>query len=549
MHLLLSSTVVLVASLIANILSHVNAFLANQIKYNALYATPRKGNEGILPDSQLVIPSSLLRMSSDVDDGGLSKLLGKRHKLRQERKNISSKYPDEYFDGEGLPHLAFNSSSSYSALTTNQIAQDVSSMYGGNVNAQIFEKMPKLQTTRSVSSTELEESNEKTDSESKEKFVDFMADYDDENDMHIPNRIGFGTMAWGDPTFGFSSGKKQLKKEEAKAGLFCVKDLHKVYKKLMTNGITFLDTSEGYGISGRDASLSSEHIVGKFMNEGVNNVNPIISSSMRSPWMAFRKGGLRKDGIRFGRNGILNAIDASCERIGVNVIDLYQIPSPRSFLYSRTVIDGICEALDKGVINEVGVMDMNKLSMTRFASKLRKRGYSLTSNTFEFSLINRNAWKSGLIKACKELGVIPIAHMPLGGRLASGIYTSVTPTWGRTQQKGKQQYDFKIIDKYTMLHTMLITIQNKVKNRLKKVNREIKHNSKYKYNVLPVNMDVTTAQIAINYVVGKGCVPIPGITHRKEAEQLLGCLGWSLTNEEIQMLDDAADMSDEGITV
>ena len=57
-----------------------------------------------------------------------------------------------------------------------------------------------------------------------------------------------------------------------------------------------------------------------------------------------------------------------------------------------------------------------------------------------------------------------------------------------------------------------------------------------------INTDVTTAQIAINYVVAKGCVPIPGINTVNEAEELLGCLGWALTEEEVEMLDKAADL-------
>jgi len=57
-----------------------------------------------------------------------------------------------------------------------------------------------------------------------------------------------------------------------------------------------------------------------------------------------------------------------------------------------------------------------------------------------------------------------------------------------------------------------------------------------------VNSDVTTSQIAINYVVAKGCVPIPSIKNVKDAEELIGCLGWGLTDEEVQMLDDAADL-------
>jgi diketogulonate reductase-like aldo/keto reductase len=57
---------------------------------------------------------------------------------------------------------------------------------------------------------------------------------------------------------------------------------------------------------------------------------------------------------------------------------------------------------------------------------------------------------------------------------------------------------------------------------------------------------VTTTQIAINYVVAKGCVPVPTINNPREADELIACLGWDLTDEEVKMLDNAADMSDKG---
>ena len=56
-------------------------------------------------------------------------------------------------------------------------------------------------------------------------------------------------------------------------------------------------------------------------------------------------------------------------------------------------------------------------------------------------------------------------------------------------------------------------------------------------------------QIALNYVVAKGCVPVPGIKNTKEADELLGCLGWALTDEEVKMLDDAATLSESGVKV
>jgi len=65
---------------------------------------------------------------------------------------------------------------------------------------------------------------DKNKNEEGDAYADFEAEYDDENELHIPNRIGFTTQAWGDVDEGFKAGKK-LKKKEIKAGKFLAGDL------------------------------------------------------------------------------------------------------------------------------------------------------------------------------------------------------------------------------------------------------------------------------------------------------------------------------------
>jgi hypothetical protein len=64
---------------------------------------------------------------------------------------------------------------------------------------------------------------EEKEDEERALFVDWTEDYDDENEFHIPNRIGFTTSEWGDKKKGFVAGK--LKKNERKAGRFNKTDL------------------------------------------------------------------------------------------------------------------------------------------------------------------------------------------------------------------------------------------------------------------------------------------------------------------------------------
>ncbi|MRR31518.1 aldo/keto reductase, partial [bacterium] len=47
----------------------------------------------------------------------------------------------------------------------------------------------------------------------------------------------------------------------------------------------------------------------------------------------------------------------------------------------------------------------------------------------------------------------------------------------------------------------------------------------------------TAAQVALNWVICKGAVPIAGVKTPIQAQQNAGALGWRLTDEEVERLD------------
>ena len=57
-----------------------------------------------------------------------------------------------------------------------------------------------------------------------------------------------------------------------------------------------------------------------------------------------------------------------------------------------------------------------------------------------------------------------------------------------------------------------------------------------------INTDFTTTQIALNYIVAKGGVPLVEVNSPSQADELLGCMGWSLNDDEVSILDAAAEL-------
>ena len=149
--------------------------------------------------------SSLYSDSTDADE--LSKLIGKRAEIKRKSK--------EEIEEEPLPP---------------EPVVDLD-----------LDKLPQFKTDRPVRRAKKKEESEGQDEKDTKKsadtpIVDFKADYDDENDLHIPNRIGVSTKHWGDPKAGFvASGK--LTKRMIKEGKFVPGDLQLAHSKLLEGGM------------------------------------------------------------------------------------------------------------------------------------------------------------------------------------------------------------------------------------------------------------------------------------------------------------------------
>ena len=148
-----------------------------------------------------------------------------------------------------------------------------------------------------------------------------------------------------------------------------------------------------------------------------------------------------------------------------------------------------------------------------------------------------------MIDACKDLSVIPLITNPLDGGLASGVYTATNPSGGQSGGSGATKFSFDQLEKLQPLHSVQETVAERVRTRVIRGMRDTQERFKSRYGPPPkINTDITTTQVALNYVIAKGGVPLPQVNSPAQAKEVLGCLGWSLTDEEVDMLDNAADL-------
>lgn len=286
---------------------------------------------------------------------------------------------------------------------------------------------------------------------------------------------GTGTWQWGDKLmWGFGSGYAEA-------------DVRGAFDASLKAGITFFDTAEMYGWG------MSERLLGQFIREsGVQAV--VATKFLPFPW-------------RILRRQLIGALRGSLKRLGMESVDLYQIHFPLPPISMQARADALADALDRGLTRAVGVSNYGAKQTLQTHEALSKRGYPLATNQVEYSLLNRKIEHDGTLPAARDCGVTIIAYSPLGMGLLTGKYSVDSPPPGARTRTAK--------GKLAKLPPLL--------DRMRAIGEA--HGGK------------NPAQVAINWTICKGTLPIPGAKNAGQVEQNAGARGWRLTDDEVAELD------------
>jgi len=289
-----------------------------------------------------------------------------------------------------------------------------------------------------------------------------------------------GTWAWGDRyIWGF--GQEYGREEIAAAFEACVQ-----------SGTLFFDTAEVYGQG------KSEEFLGRFQEGNAHDIR-IATKFMPYPW-------------RLRRASLLRALKASLRRLNLARVDLYQMHQPLPPIQPETWMDAMVDALQADMVGAVGVSNYSRDWTDRSQNALGRAGYRLASNQVEYSLLNRQIEKNGLLQHCVDQGITVLAYSPLAMGVLTGKYSPEKPVKGIRSAV----YNSRLLGRIQPL----IQLLNKIGSD---------HAGK------------TAAQVALNWVICKGAVPIAGVKTPIHALHNAGALGWRLSEEEIQRLDYVSD--------
>lgn len=290
--------------------------------------------------------------------------------------------------------------------------------------------------------------------------------------------VGIGAWAWGDRWFW------QYGSSHTEA------DVEAAFQASLEVGLDLFDTAELYGWG------ASEKLLGRFVQDTEQPVR-IIAKFLPLPW-------------RLTRGSLLRALRSSLDRLGLDQVDLYLIHHPWPPVPVETWMEALADAVEAGLARHVGVSNYDLERLERAHEALARRGVPLAANQVEYSLIHRAPEYNGIMKACHQMGARLIAYSPLGQGLLTGKYTPEHPPPG--------------VRRWIYGRDKLERVQSLVE-LLREVGEA--HGK-------------TPVQVAINWTMARGALPIPGAKNRRQAEENAGAAGWHLTADEVALLDAAS---------
>ena len=265
----------------------------------------------------------------------------------------------------------------------------------------------------------------------------------------------------------------------------------------LEGGINWFDTAEVYG-QGASEKILAKSLVALGKKPG----DVLVATKW---WPMFRTA-----------SNISKTIDDRLAALNPFPIDLYQVHQPWGFSSEVAEMKAMAELVHAQKIKQVGVSNFSAKLMRSAWETLQKSGINLVSNQVQYSLLQRKIETNGILETAKELGITIIAYSPLAQGLVTG----------------------KFHDNPELLKNIG---WRKYSSQFKPEGLEKSRSVTEAVKKLAVKYQATPSQVALNWLInfsGDTVVAIPGATKATHAAENTGAMKFSLSNEDMQLLDD-----------
>ena len=187
---------------------------------------------------------------------------------------------------------------------------------------------------------------------------------------------------------------------------------HELVETALDVGMNLIDTADVYGLDYDGSGFGgNEELLGKVLAQ---------APGLRDRMVLATKGGIMPPIPYDSSDAYLrSAVEASLGRLGVDVIDLYQIHRPDMFAHPAQVAETLSSLVGEGKIRAVGVSNHTPAQHDALIAHLGD--LPLATSQPEYSPAFLGPLRDGTFDLCMRDGIVPLAWSPLGGgRLMSG---------------------------------------------------------------------------------------------------------------------------------
>jgi aryl-alcohol dehydrogenase-like predicted oxidoreductase len=263
-------------------------------------------------------------------------------------------------------------------------------------------------------------------------------------------------------------------------------------------GCTFLDTADMYG------PFTNEKLVGKAIRDRRDGV--VVATKFGN--MRGEKGEFL--GISGQPDYVRKACDASLQRLGIDVIDLYYQHRVDNKTPIEETVGAMSELVQAGKVRYLGLSEAAPPTIRR-----AHQTHPITALQTEYSLWSRDP-EDEILPTVRELGIGFVAYSPLGRGFLTGRFRSLDDLEPNDYRRHSPRFQGENFQKNL-----------DVVKRIEEIARD---------------KGVTPSQLALAWVLHRGndIVPIPGTRHVRFLEENLRALDIDLSEEELQRIDEVA---------
>ncbi|MGI4894822.1 MAG: aldo/keto reductase [Janthinobacterium lividum] len=278
-------------------------------------------------------------------------------------------------------------------------------------------------------------------------------------------------------------------------------------------GGTLVDTADVY------TDGTSEEIIGAWFAERPADVTDrvVLATKGRFPTSA------EPNGLGLSRRHLTRALDASLHRLGVDVVDLYQVHAWDPWTPIEETLETLDAFVRAGKVHNVGLSNFTGWQLQKAVDAADAAGLvrPVTLQPQYSLLVREIEWE--IVPAAEENGLGLLPWSPLGGGWLSGKYTRDTPPTGETRlgenpERGVEAYARRNAQQRTW--DVIDAVQTVAETR-----------------------GVSMAQVALAWLAAQPVVSsvILGARTLEQLSDNLGSADLELGAEELVALDEASD--------